>query len=712
MDLTLGIDLGATACAVALNDDASVEVCPVGERATTMPAATLPRGDGTTLVGEDADRESPFEPTLVNRLVASRLDEPTPTVVEGVVYDPLTLTQELLAALVDRAAPAAGHRAASLVLTYPLRGGRAVEDLLTTAATTVTGAAPTLVPEPVAAVARVARGLDLGVDTVLAVVDVGGSSTDVTLVHRTPTSFDLVGEPASLAGFGGTDLDATVLTLVESAIGDVTSMVSTADVAGMLGLRRLRAACRRAKERLSSSPATVVEVALRHARGHVEITRSAFERTVEPDLARVADLVATTIDDSGLTPADLGAMVLTGGSARIPLLAELLSTRTGLAVTVADRPEHATALGAALFGEGEAADTGEIIAPLAGPLTDPSLHAASVIPPPAPSLLPPSGPPALEPPADPVAGRGWDDAPPAPVAADAIPGSAGWDDPGAGPWGDTARPRDDAARWGDPDPGDLTGSVRPWDDARTSVFAPPLGGAGPEVGTSDIGSDEAAEWGQTSDAEVRRLRTSDTDPFRSRGGSLGHRHRHRHGVAGDGDGDGGHPDDPWDDDEPAPAIDRRVLIGGGIAAALALVVGAYGLLSSAGSGDTGLTIAESGITTTSLPGVTEALANPAPSTSSTAAPTTSSSVADPGEDEDWSPPSTYPDATTPPTAPPATPAPTQPPATPAPTTTTTRPRPRPRPTTTTTSTTVPPTTSSTVCGTTPPSTDSPGCPQR
>jgi actin-like ATPase involved in cell morphogenesis len=760
MELTLGIDLGATACAVARQQGAQVEVCPVGEHGTTMPAATLSRRDGTTLVGEAADHASPYEPTLVNRLVASRLDEPGPTVVDGQVYEPLALTEALLAALVDRAGPAPDGRQPSLVLTYPLRSGRAVEDLLTTAAANVTGSAPTLVPEPVAAVAHAVHSHDLGADAVLAVVDVGGSSSDVTLVHRTPTSFDLVGEPASLPGFGGTDLDATVLTLVESAIGDVTSMVSTADVAGMLALRRLRAACRRAKERLSSAPETVVEVALRHARGHVEITRRAFERTVEPDLVLVADLVATTIEGAGLIPADLGGLVLTGGSAPIPLLAELLSTRTGLSVTVADEPDLATALGAALFGDGGAVDigdTGELVAPLAGPSLAPSLLSASDPPPPAPSLLPPSDPPApgLPPPApsllppsdppapdlapEPIVDRWWDDAAPAGVPAGAMPDSAGWDDTGAGGWaaddapvdgpidapvdapvdapwpwedGDAVaeRPRADA-RWDDPDgpgPGDPAGDAppwaadaRPWDgdappweDARTSVFAPPSGGPGPGGGTSDAGGDEAAEWGQTSDAEVRRLRTSDTDPFGSRGGSLGHRHR----VVSYGSGDDA-DDDAWDDDEDRPSVDPRIVIGGGVAAALALVVGAYGFLSSAGSDDTGLAIAESGITTTSA-GFAEALANPAPSTSSTAAPTTSSSIEEP---DDPSPPSTYPEATTPPTQPPTTP--TQPPTTPAPTTTT-----RPRPTTTTQPPSSSSTTSTTECPTptTPPTTD-PGC---
>ena len=82
-----------------------------------------------------------------------------------------------------------------------------------------------LVPEPIAAMAKLAHDAELALDTVVAVVDFGGSSFDVTLVRRTETGFDLVGEPASLPDFGGTDIDAAVLAHVQSVVGDVTSHV-------------------------------------------------------------------------------------------------------------------------------------------------------------------------------------------------------------------------------------------------------------------------------------------------------------------------------------------------------------------------------------------------------------------------------------------------------------------------------------------------------
>ena len=174
--------------------------------------------------------------------------------------------------------------------------------------------------------------------------------------------FDLVGEPASLTEVGGTDLDAIVFSLVEGAIGDVTSSVGHDDHTGMVALRRVRASCRAAKERLSTEQTAVVEVALPHARGRVEITREAFELAAAPALADAVGLLLSTIEDAGLIPADVSCVLLTGGSANIPRLAELVSERTGMAVVVDADPDLTVAQGAALFGD----IAGELPGPVTG----------------------------------------------------------------------------------------------------------------------------------------------------------------------------------------------------------------------------------------------------------------------------------------------------------------------------------------------------------
>ena len=694
MGYSLGIDLGTTTCVVARRHGSSVEISDIGPGGAPLPAVALPTATGGLIVGEEADARSVHEPPLVARHLLARLGDGEPVDVGGSPVDPLGLATALLAAAADRAAPSPGTAPDHVVVAFPLEPGTGPEDLLSQASAAIFGTATTLVPAPVAAVARMSVVHDLGDDSIVAVVDLGGSTVDVALVRRTPAAFDLVGDAAVLPDLGGVDLDGAVLSLVEGAIGDVSSRVDPADRAGMLALRRVRAACRAAKERLSSEATAIVDVAVPHARGRVEITREAFERTVEPTLTQATDLVAATIDAAGLTPPDVRAVVLTGGTARIPLVTTLLADRLGRPVLRDDAPETTTALGAAMFADVD--DTGAATpagaADPGGPaLSGPGLAAevarlAGVAG--AGGL---AGLPDLSP-VGPVTGGGplprneepisdahaWSDPDPDTGPHATTPEGPGIDDrpdptPDTGPHATTPE-GPDAEGWPPPatggwdDPAAFPPAGAPWEDQRTSVFADPVDA--PAAGPVD----DAGEWGRTSHDDVRRVTTSDTDPFGARSGSLASRLRDRTQAG----------DDVTDDDLP----DKRLVIGGAIASVAVIVAGAglavAGLLG--GGDDDTLAVAEPAedITTTTTMATTTPPTTTAPTTTeaTTTTPTT--------ERQRAATPTTEAPAPATPPPPPATASP------PPPTTTTTRPRPP-----ATTTTTPPPTTTTTLPDLTP-----------
>src|SRR5690606_38692623 len=182
MGYSLGIDIGAAACAAAIRDGAGCAPCHLGEGGPTMPAVALPRHDGSTLVGEAADRQAHYEPALVARMVSAQLGEPGPVVVDDTPYDPLALTEALVGTVVDRAAPAPGAVPDHVVVAYPLRDDDAARAVLGEAAARIARGAVSLVPAPVAAAARMAEDGRVPDGAVVAVIDAGASSVDVTLV--------------------------------------------------------------------------------------------------------------------------------------------------------------------------------------------------------------------------------------------------------------------------------------------------------------------------------------------------------------------------------------------------------------------------------------------------------------------------------------------------------------------------------------------------
>jgi actin-like ATPase involved in cell morphogenesis len=632
MSYSLGVDLGATTCSAAIRRGPDIEPCAIGEVETTMPAVAVPRADGSMLVGEAADRRSWYEPTFVARTVASRLGEPEPVVIDGQTCDTGALTEALIGTAIERAS-GAGEWPGHLVLTYPLRHGGAVEELLEQAAARVTTSPVMLVPEPIAAMAKLAHDVELALDTTVVVIDFGGSSFDVCLVRRTATGFDLIGEPASLT-FGGIDVDTAVLSHVESMIGDVSSGVPTSDHAGMLGLRRLRAACRSAKEALSSVHETVIDVSLAQVQAQVAIARDDLERGIGATLTEAVDMVSTVVDDAGLTLQDVHVALVVGGSSRIPLLSALVTERTGLPIVADPLPELTVSLGAALFAEENPAEAGPVLPGAVAPL-------AAI--------------------------------PPAPVSPpDPQPDAAFWG-PEPGPVADVGGPPDagvdvgTAAGAGVGESWDNTWD-NSWADARTSVFEPPDPGPGPAAGEAvgqgfPGGQGYPAGPGDTISART----TSDSDPFGApSAAAFGRQSRRPKGGHEDGDayGDG--------DDRKgrfADSTDPRMIVGA-IAAGLAIVLlGGFALAAGTGGGDNDPTIAvqeplptQATTTTLSTSSSTEPPTTVPETTETTRRrPTTTTTTTRPR-------PTTTPSTAPPPTEPPP-PPPTEPPTTSSSTTT-------------------------------------------
>jgi len=732
MRYCVGIDLGAVSCTAAVRRGHDITPGVLGEAGeTTMPAVALPRADGGVLTGEAADRRSPYEPGLVARMVTTRLADPEPVVIDGWHCDPLLLTEELLRTALDRLAPHPGARPDHLVVTFPLRPGDASEPLLAAAAEQVVGPAASLVPAPIAAVAKLADDRDLGDEALVAVLDVGGSSVDATLVRRTPEALDLVGDPVSRTDLGGVDLDAVVLALVENAIGDITSVVTPGDYAAMVALRRVRASCRAAKERLSTETAAVVEVALPQARGRVEITREAFEAAAAPALSDAADVLTSAVTAAGLLPADLSMVLLTGGSSRIPLLRRMVAERTGLPVVGDEAPELTVALGAALFadagaagdagsgaaptgvvgdGPGAAAGAAGALAALAGaspPGADPDATVAA--PPPDGWAAPATGElPAATGDATWAAGPTGDDGDPweRPTAGTTADGGSPWDGPAAGS-GELPSPA--GGGWAAPVSGELpaatgdaTWADEPWggDEPEDRPASPTGDGTwATDAAAGDVwdaGSDSGApapwEDARTSVFDPpARLPAADETTAAAAAAAARRRDRdddepYRRLRTSDTDPFGGRAVLPSQrrrereaEADAAGATDVRLVFGGVAAALIVVVIAAIALLSSSGGGnEPAIAVAETpptaSTTTTTAPSTTtssETTTTTEPTTTTTEAETTTTTRR------------VVRTTTTATTAPPPTTTPPAPPTT------------RPRPTTTTTSTSTTTTTSST-----------------
>ena len=134
-----------------------------------------------------------------------------------------------------------------------------------------------------------------------------------------------------------------MLELVDRATDGAVSALDTTSLQGQITLARLRRDCRLAKEKLSTAPSVDITAYLPSGAATVRVSRTEFDNAIRPPLEVLIGAVARALRGSPGAP--LQALVLTGGSAQIPLLQRL-------AGAIKDGPEvttvhHAAARGAA-----------------------------------------------------------------------------------------------------------------------------------------------------------------------------------------------------------------------------------------------------------------------------------------------------------------------------------------------------------------------------
>ena len=201
--------------------------------------------------------------------------------------------------------------------------------------------------EPVAAAAHYAAQARVRNGSTIAVYDLGGGTFDAAVVRKVDErSFELLGTPHGIDRLGGVDFDEAVFSHVTGSVS--LPPVSPNDEDTVAAMIRLRRECTEAKEGLSADTEATIPVLLPDVHTRVRLVRAEFEDFIHDAVAETVDALRATIDSAGLAVGDVGAVLLVGGSSRIPLVAQLVSEQLERPVVVDADPKAAIALGAAV----------------------------------------------------------------------------------------------------------------------------------------------------------------------------------------------------------------------------------------------------------------------------------------------------------------------------------------------------------------------------
>ncbi|MFY1668455.1 Hsp70 family protein [Plantactinospora sp. WMMB334] len=357
MSYVLGIDIGSTATAAAVtrlrgNNWDPPEPVRLGPDGAPVPSVLLMATNRSITVADPDDYDGPVDSGWVARGFGNRVGDDVPLLVGGEACSAQALTAMLAMWVVERVIDQERERPEWIVLSHPAGWGGYRRHLLGEALWDVGLADVTLLPAPIlAAAGHAVQGFS---GRTLAVHTLGGQTFTAAVVDRAqpPLGFDLRGEPIHIEPLGGADFDEALVEHVRAGLPRELAgqLADPADPRVGQALRGLRRECRRAKAELAVADRTDVLVRLPGGQTRVPVTRSQFEDLIRPAVTLTVDELTRSVRSCGLAPHQLDGVLLAGGSARIPLVRDLLAARFPVPVEVGADPQLAVAAGAAVVG--------------------------------------------------------------------------------------------------------------------------------------------------------------------------------------------------------------------------------------------------------------------------------------------------------------------------------------------------------------------------
>jgi YVTN family beta-propeller protein len=344
---SLGVDLGTTFVAAAVARGSRVEMVTLGDRTVVTPAVVYARDDESLVTGEAANRRAVSNPDRVAREFKRRLGDPTPVMLGGAPHAVTALLAELLAETVAKVTETEGAPPRDVVLTHPANWGPYRRELFEEVPQIAGVPQARMITEPEAAAAHYAAARHLSDGDTVAVYDLGGGTFDATVLRKRAVGIDILGSPEGIERLGGVDFDDAILAHINFSSGGALSELDMSNPQTGIALARLRQDCIAAKEALSVDTEAAIPVFLPNRHFDVRLTRSEFEDMIRAQIESTIGALTRTLRSARVEPTDLNAVLLVGGSSRIPLVAQMITAALNRPTLVDAHPKYAVALGAA-----------------------------------------------------------------------------------------------------------------------------------------------------------------------------------------------------------------------------------------------------------------------------------------------------------------------------------------------------------------------------
>ena len=358
MSKIIGIDLGTTNSCVAVMEGGKPVVIANTEGARTTPSVVAFTKSGERLVGEPAKRQAVTNADKTISSIKRKMGTDAKVAIDDKKYSPQEISAMILQKMKADAEAYLGEKVTEAVITVPAYFNDAQRQATKDAGKIAGLDVKRIIYEPTAA--ALAYGLDNEKEQKIMVYDLGGGTFDVSIIEIG----DGVIEVLSTSGdnhLGGDDFDQKITDYMLSEFKKSEGVDLSND---KMALQRLKEAAEKAKKELSTATTTNINLPFITATNEgpkhfdMNLTRAKFDELTHDLVERTAKPVTDALNEAGITAADLGKVLLVGGSTRIPAVQDKVKQLTNHEPSKSLNPDECVAIGASIQGGKLAGDAG------------------------------------------------------------------------------------------------------------------------------------------------------------------------------------------------------------------------------------------------------------------------------------------------------------------------------------------------------------------
>ena len=358
MSKIIGIDLGTTNSCVAVMEGGKPTVITNTEGVRTTPSIVAFTKNGERLVGEPAKRQAVTNAERTISSIKRHMGTDYKVDIDGKKYTPQEISAMILQKLKADAESYLGEKVTEAVITVPAYFNDAQRQATKDAGRIAGLDVKRIINEPTAA--ALAYGLDNEKEQKIMVYDLGGGTFDVSIIEIGDGVIEVLATNGD-THLGGDDFDNRITQWMIEEFKKTEGVDLCGD---KMALQRLKEAAEKAKKELSTMTTTNINLpfitATSEGPKHLDmnLTRAKFDELTSDLIERTAIPVQNALKDAGITAAELGKVLLVGGSTRMISAQEKVKQLTGKEPSKSLNPDECVAIGAAIQGGKLAGDAG------------------------------------------------------------------------------------------------------------------------------------------------------------------------------------------------------------------------------------------------------------------------------------------------------------------------------------------------------------------